>query len=161
MMSDIELGQWAHNALSHAGMSQAEGARQISERTGREIDRAALNKVIKGGRRLQAPEMYALAAATGYPAPPLPEATAPLPPTPSPQVPTAPGRKLPSQLVLEAAARKTNLDPERLRRAIANIDAASELDARLEAHGSDELTRRTTVEAFLDEIEKRQSDFSA
>ncbi|WP_052026844.1 S24 family peptidase [Rhodovulum sp. PH10] len=57
---------WIQAALLHKGMSQAELARQLSERLGRAIDRAAVNKLAKGRRRLMLDEMVAISQITGF-----------------------------------------------------------------------------------------------
>lgn len=52
---------WFKAALAHAGMSQAELARQIWN-----DDRSVPNKILLGRRKLQVHEMAAIQAATGY-----------------------------------------------------------------------------------------------
>lgn len=66
-----DLSKWLVSALRHAaGLSQAELARKLTEKLGRSIDRAAVNKMAKpGGRGIAADELLAIAEITGYPAP--------------------------------------------------------------------------------------------
>ncbi len=66
-----DLSKWLILALKHAGdLPQAELARRLTERLGRSIDRAAVNKMTKpGGRGIAADELLAIAEITGYPAP--------------------------------------------------------------------------------------------
>lgn len=56
------IEQWAKAVIENSGLSQAEIARQMTERLGRSIDRAAVNKIVKGARALSADEMLALAS---------------------------------------------------------------------------------------------------
>ncbi len=69
------LADWLRKALEHSGISQAELSRQLTERLGRSIDRAAVNKMLIGddkgkkGRKIAGDEMIAIAEITGYPAP--------------------------------------------------------------------------------------------
>lgn len=66
------LNTWVRDALDHSGMSGAELARRLSSRVGRSIDRAAINKVLKGLRRISADELVAIADITGFPSPTTP-----------------------------------------------------------------------------------------
>jgi len=59
------LSQWLETALSSAGISQAEASRRLSERLGRSIDRAAVNKMVKGTRAIAGDELIALGDITG------------------------------------------------------------------------------------------------
>lgn len=63
------LSEWVREALDHAEISGAELARRLSSRLGRSIDRAAVNKILKGLRRVAADEMVAISDITGFPAP--------------------------------------------------------------------------------------------
>lgn len=70
------LGKWAREALEHAGIGQADLAREMTKRLRRNIDRAAVNKMLivrpkKGqkSRAISADEMIAIQDITGYPAP--------------------------------------------------------------------------------------------
>lgn len=63
------LSDWVKDALDFSGMSGAELARRLSSRVGRSIDRAAVNKILKGLRRVSADEMVAISDITGFPAP--------------------------------------------------------------------------------------------
>jgi SOS-response transcriptional repressor LexA len=63
------LATWVRGALQHAGMSGAELARRLTERLGRSIDRAAVNKMILDKRRVSGDEMLAIEEITGFPAP--------------------------------------------------------------------------------------------
>lgn len=63
------LVDWINRALAHSNMKQAELARQLTARLRRTIDRAAVNKMAKGGRAIAADEMLAIAEITGFPAP--------------------------------------------------------------------------------------------
>lgn len=66
-----DLSKWLISAIKHAdGLSQAELARKLTEKLGRSIDRAAVNKMTKpGGRGIAADELLAISEITGYPAP--------------------------------------------------------------------------------------------
>jgi hypothetical protein len=75
-MSPSALAKWVSEALRHADMSQAELARRISQDLGRNIDRAAVNKMtlirLRGQqkrRAIRADEMVAIERITGFPAP--------------------------------------------------------------------------------------------
>jgi len=64
-----KLAQWVTEALASADITQAELSRQLSNRLGRSVDRAAVNKLTKGQRELSAGEMLAISEITGYPLP--------------------------------------------------------------------------------------------
>jgi SOS-response transcriptional repressor LexA len=68
-MKVSKVAQWVDVALSRSGTSQAELARKISETLHREIDRAAVNKMVKGTRNVLADEMLAIEAITNVPLP--------------------------------------------------------------------------------------------
>ena len=59
------MERWAKSAIDASGLSQAEIARQMAAALGRSIDRAAINKIYKGTRKLSADEMIELARLTG------------------------------------------------------------------------------------------------
>ncbi|MCA0318201.1 MAG: S24 family peptidase [Proteobacteria bacterium] len=63
------IQEWAKSAIDKAGLSQAAIARHLTERLGRSIDRAAVNKIYKGTRAMQADEMVELSRLSGVPAP--------------------------------------------------------------------------------------------
>ncbi len=63
------LSDWLRNALDAKGISQAEMARILTERLGRSIDRAAMNKMAKGTRAIFADELMEIQRATGIQAP--------------------------------------------------------------------------------------------
>lgn len=63
------LHEWVQAALDHGDISQAELGRRLTAQLGRQIDRAAANKIAKGTRALAADEMLAIAEMTGYPIP--------------------------------------------------------------------------------------------
>lgn len=63
----MEMHEWLIRALTFANLSQSELARRLSDRLGRPIDRAAVQKMTKaGGRRIKAEELLAIAEITGY-----------------------------------------------------------------------------------------------
>jgi phage repressor protein C with HTH and peptisase S24 domain len=68
-MADQKIALWVHDALRSAQISQAELARKLRDRLGREIDRSMVQKVLKGVRRLSADELIAVAEITGSPLP--------------------------------------------------------------------------------------------
>lgn len=78
------LETWLKTALRTSRISQAELARQLTQKLGRSIDRAAVNKMLKGpgpnGRAISADEALAIAEITGYvlPAPGADGQTAPV-----------------------------------------------------------------------------------
>jgi len=57
------LAEWLRTGLKASGMGQAELSRRLTTQLGRSIDRAAVNKMISGGRRISADEMIAISAA--------------------------------------------------------------------------------------------------
>jgi transcriptional regulator with XRE-family HTH domain len=57
---DEMLSDWLRDALKEAGVSQAELARLLTEKLGRPIDRAAVNKMVLGTRRIFADELVAI-----------------------------------------------------------------------------------------------------
>ena len=61
--------EWTQKALEFAGISQSEAARRLSADFGISVDRAAVNKIVKGKRELAAAEMLALSKITGFPVP--------------------------------------------------------------------------------------------
>lgn len=63
------LNQWLEGALKRGGISQAELARQLTRSLGRSIDRAAVNKMLSGDRKIDANEMLMIAELTGEPPP--------------------------------------------------------------------------------------------
>lgn len=54
------LSDWLSNLLQETGVSQAELARQLTAALGRSIDRAAVNKMASGQRKIAADEMLAI-----------------------------------------------------------------------------------------------------
>lgn len=62
------INQWVRDALAHAGMSQAEMARRLTDRLRREVDRSIVNKMTIS-RGVEADELFAIADITGFPAP--------------------------------------------------------------------------------------------
>lgn len=63
------MGEWVAKALQHGDMKQAELARLLTERLGRAIDRAAVNKMTlrdEKARKVTADEMLAISEITGY-----------------------------------------------------------------------------------------------
>lgn len=54
------LSEWLHKAMIGAGFSQARLARELTYALGRSIDRAAVNKMTKGGRKISADELVAI-----------------------------------------------------------------------------------------------------
>lgn len=63
------LSRWLHDALKRSGKGQAETARFLTAALGRSIDRAAVNKMVSGKRKIQADELVALEEYTGEVAP--------------------------------------------------------------------------------------------
>lgn len=61
------MQRWAKSAIGD--MNQAELSRRLTEALGRSIDRAAVNKVLTGGRDLKADEMLEIARITKAPVP--------------------------------------------------------------------------------------------
>src|SRR3569833_68213 len=79
MENDTNLGvrylgdnmeNWLQTALNTAGMTQAQLAREMTRILGRSIDRAAVNKLAKETRRMQADELMAIIRLTGAEPPP-------------------------------------------------------------------------------------------
>jgi hypothetical protein len=83
LVGDALLGQWVKDALDHwearerpdgRKVSQSRLAAEMTKALARSIDRAAVNKMMKGprrtgGRDLAADEMLAISQITGYPLP--------------------------------------------------------------------------------------------
>lgn len=65
----IMLAVWLRDALKDRGLKQAEVARLLTDKLGRSIDRAAVNKMVKGTRNIAADELLALEEITGVFAP--------------------------------------------------------------------------------------------
>lgn len=63
------ISKWVSQALETSGLTQAEASRLLTENLRREIDRAAINKMISGVRAVKAEEMLELARITGFPLP--------------------------------------------------------------------------------------------
>lgn len=63
------LSQWLQQALEASEVAQAELARQLTAALGRSIDRAAVNKMLKGTRAIAADEMKVIERITGWEAP--------------------------------------------------------------------------------------------
>lgn len=63
------LSDWLRDALDAKGISQADMARILTERLGRSIDRAAMNKMTKGTRAIFADELLEIQRTTGIQAP--------------------------------------------------------------------------------------------
>ncbi|WP_375615447.1 MULTISPECIES: helix-turn-helix transcriptional regulator [unclassified Bartonella] len=61
----ISISQWLQNALSEARLSQSELSRQLTASLGRSIDRAAVNKMLKGTRDISARELLEISKLTG------------------------------------------------------------------------------------------------
>lgn len=75
------LSEWLHTALSQSGRSQADIARMLTTKLGRSIDRAAVNKMIKGTRKIAADELLAISGYLEAAAPtPVLEPTRDIPP---------------------------------------------------------------------------------
>lgn len=53
------LSEWLQKSLKQSGMSQAELARLLTTELGRSIDRAAVNKMVNGARKISADELVA------------------------------------------------------------------------------------------------------
>lgn len=74
LWDEAMLGDWIKDALKHWGGSQSDLARELTQLLGRSIDRAAVNKMLKGprssgGRDLAADEMLGISKITSYPLP--------------------------------------------------------------------------------------------
>ncbi|WDQ98168.1 S24 family peptidase [Devosia sp. J2-20] len=63
------LSEWLQTALGASGISQAELSRRLTAELGRSIDRAAVNKMTKGTRDIQADELMVIERETGWEAP--------------------------------------------------------------------------------------------
>ncbi|TPM89881.1 helix-turn-helix transcriptional regulator [Mesorhizobium sp. B2-1-3A] len=63
------LSDWLRDALQTKGISQADMARILTERLGRSIDRAAMNKMTVGKRAIFADELLEIQRVTGIQAP--------------------------------------------------------------------------------------------
>lgn len=63
------LNRWLAQAIKRKGLSQAEMARQLTIRLGRSIDRAAVNKMIQGSRKIAGDEALAISEITDSPIP--------------------------------------------------------------------------------------------
>jgi len=59
------LSKWLHTTLSKNGMTQSDLARRLTEQLGRSIDRAAVNKMLSGLRKISADELLAIETITG------------------------------------------------------------------------------------------------
>src|SRR5262245_12398360 len=69
-----DFAEWARAALDHADMKQVEASRRLSELLQRQIDKAAINKMLlpagnRFHRRIAVDELLGLAQITGYPIP--------------------------------------------------------------------------------------------
>lgn len=63
------MDEWVQEALQYSGLSQSELARRLTIELGRAIDRAAVNKMTKGTRRISGDELIAIESITAHPAP--------------------------------------------------------------------------------------------
>lgn len=63
------LSEWLREALDLSGVKQAELARQLTEKLGRSIDRAAVNKMASGTRAISGDELLEIERITGFEAP--------------------------------------------------------------------------------------------
>lgn len=63
------LNTWLAEALQRSGVSQAELSRRLTERLGQSIDRAAVNKMVKGTRDISAAEMLEISKLLKHPLP--------------------------------------------------------------------------------------------
>lgn len=63
------LSEWLRDALDRSGVKQAELARQLTEKLGRSIDRAAVNKMAAGSRAIAGDELIEIERITGLEAP--------------------------------------------------------------------------------------------
>lgn len=66
MTHDTKLQDWLKAAIAFSGISQAELGRQLSATLRRNIDRAAVNKMTKGGRAIAGDEMLEIERITGF-----------------------------------------------------------------------------------------------
>lgn len=63
------LSEWLREAIDASGKSQSAIARVLTERLGRSIDRAAVNKMTTGGRAISGDELIEIERFTGMSAP--------------------------------------------------------------------------------------------
>lgn len=63
------LSEWLRTALANSDHSQSDVARMLTETLGRSIDRAAVNKMVSGARKIAADELLAMARYLNAPAP--------------------------------------------------------------------------------------------
>lgn len=63
------LSEWLREALEETGIKQAALARELTDRLGRSIDRAAVNKMLTGGRAIQGDELLEIERITRHSAP--------------------------------------------------------------------------------------------
>lgn len=63
------LSEWLQEALKASGVSQSNLSAQLTAALGRSIDRAAVNKMVKGTRAIAGDEMLAIERITGFAAP--------------------------------------------------------------------------------------------
>lgn len=68
-MKISQINQWVVEARKRSRLSQAELARRMTVELRREIDRAAVNKMVRGTRDVAADEMLAIEVITGLPVP--------------------------------------------------------------------------------------------
>lgn len=68
-MSVHPVNQWVGAAIKRSRLKQAEIGRRLTKELRREIDRAAVNKMVKGTRDVAADEMLAMEGITGLPVP--------------------------------------------------------------------------------------------
>jgi acyl-CoA thioester hydrolase len=54
------FGTWLKSTIESAGYNQTALAKALTDRLGRSIDRAAVNKMVKGGRKVSADELLAI-----------------------------------------------------------------------------------------------------
>jgi hypothetical protein len=69
----MPLERWFAEALRHSGISQAEMARRLTKKLGRQITKSAVGRMLKGppptGRSISGDELLAIEQITNYPAP--------------------------------------------------------------------------------------------
>lgn len=63
------LSEWLQNIVEQTGIKQAGLSRMLSAELGRSIDRAAVNKMLKGTRAISGDELLAIERLTGMPVP--------------------------------------------------------------------------------------------
>jgi SOS-response transcriptional repressor LexA len=63
------LSEWLREAIKQSGVKQAAIARELTQRLGRSIDRAAVNKMATGGRAIAGDELLEIERITGLTAP--------------------------------------------------------------------------------------------